>query len=75
MVEAIQDCVALLRVPRSALGICCSSRGAVAGRLMLKERPNAPWLDCTTLGSDGALRPACPTPSSGPPACAMRSAV
>jgi hypothetical protein len=28
---AIQDTVALLQVPRSSLGICCSSRGAVAG--------------------------------------------
>ena len=52
--EAIQDVIGLLRVPRSGLGICCSGRGAVAGRLLLQERPAAPWLDCSTLGIDGA---------------------
>lgn len=59
--EAIQDVIGLLRVPRSALGICCSGRGAVAGRLLLQERPAAPWLDCSTLGIDGAhnLRLSC----------------
>ena len=51
--EAIQDAISLVRVPRAALGICCSGRGAVAGRLLLRERPSAPWLDCTALGIDG----------------------
>jgi meiotic recombination protein SPO11 len=40
---AIQDCVALLSVPRVCLGVTCASRGAVAGRLHLKE-DNA-WRD------------------------------
>nr|AKI32380.1 meiotic protein [Watanabea reniformis] len=43
---AIQDVVALLQVPRSGLGICCSSRGLVAGRLQLQEHEGGPWLDC-----------------------------
>jgi DNA topoisomerase VI subunit A len=47
------DAVALLRVPRSALGICASSRGAVAGCLLLRERAESPWLDCTRLGVEG----------------------
>ena len=51
--EAIQDSISLLRVPRSALGICCSGRGAVAGRLHIQERPAGAWLDCSTLGIDG----------------------
>ena len=53
MNEAVMDAVALLRVPRSALGICASSRGAVVGCLLLRERPESPWVDCTLLGTEG----------------------
>jgi meiotic recombination protein SPO11 len=45
---AIQDCVALLAVPRVALGVTCASRGAVAGCLQLKE-DNA-WRDLAAAG-------------------------
>jgi hypothetical protein len=30
---ALQDAVALLRVPRSSLGITCASKGAVVGKV------------------------------------------
>jgi len=51
--EAVMDAVALLRVPRSALGICASSRGAVTGCLLLRERAESAWLDCSQLGVEG----------------------
>ncbi|KAL0022978.1 hypothetical protein WJX79_000837 [Trebouxia sp. C0005] len=48
--EAIQDTVSLLRVPRSCLNICCSSRGAVSGLLHVQEHQNEPWIDCCASG-------------------------
>jgi len=48
--EAIQDTVSLLRVPRSCLNICCSSRGAVSGLLHVQEHQNGPWIDCSASG-------------------------
>lgn len=48
--EAIQDCVSLLRVPRSCLNICCSSRGAVSGLLSIQEHVDGPWIDCRASG-------------------------
>lgn len=48
--EAIQDCVSLLRVPRSCLNICCSSKGAVSGLLCIQEYEDGPWIDCRTSG-------------------------
>ena len=51
--EAVMDAVALLRVPRSALGICASSRGAVTGCLLLRESAASAWLDCSRLGVEG----------------------
>lgn len=30
-----------------------ASRGAVVGRLMIKERPTSRWIDCTQLGTNG----------------------
>ena len=33
--DSIQDCIALLRVPRDALGISATSKGYVTGRLKL----------------------------------------
>ena len=50
---AIQDCVALLQVPRACLGVTCASRGAVAGRLQLKE-DNA-WADLSASGRGHAI--------------------
>ena len=48
--EAIQDCVSLLRVPRSCLNICCSSKGAVGGLLSIQEYEDGPWIDCCASG-------------------------
>ena len=50
--EAIQDTVSLLRVPRSCLNICCSSRGAVSGLLHIQEHHNGPWIDCCASGGN-----------------------
>jgi hypothetical protein len=50
---AIQDAVALLRVPRSRLGIVCSSRGAAAGLVHLRDGPGGVWVDCGALGMAG----------------------
>ncbi|KAI8569670.1 hypothetical protein RHMOL_Rhmol02G0295400 [Rhododendron molle] len=64
--RAIQDVVALLRCSRYSLGIMASSRGAVAGRMLLKSKlhfaapeffcvrePNQEVLDCSACGSSG----------------------
>lgn len=48
--EAIQDSVSLLRVPRSCLNICCSSRGAVSGLLSIQGYEDGPWIDCRASG-------------------------
>ena len=48
--EAIQDSISLLRVPRSCLNICCSSRGAVSGLLSIQETEDGPWSDCRASG-------------------------
>ncbi|MCD7455292.1 hypothetical protein HAX54_027693 [Datura stramonium] len=50
--RTIQDLVALLRCSRYSLGIMASSRGAIAGRLLLQE-PNKEVVDCSTCGSSG----------------------
>lgn len=50
--QTIQDVVALLRCSRFSLGIMASSRGVVAGRLLLQE-PGQETVDCTTCGSSG----------------------
>ncbi|KAL8226935.1 hypothetical protein R6Q57_016767 [Mikania cordata] len=50
--QTIQDVVALLRCSRFSLGIMASSRGAVAGRLLLQE-PDGEVVNCTTCGSSG----------------------
>lgn len=36
--EAVQDAISLLQVPRSALGITASSKGLVAGRLVIHDQ-------------------------------------
>lgn len=41
--EAIQDVMALLRVPRQSLGVICSPKGAVAGLLHVKRDPISQW--------------------------------
>ncbi|EXC34350.1 Meiotic recombination protein SPO11-2 [Morus notabilis] len=50
--RTIQDVVALLRCSRYSLGIMASSRGLVAGRLLLQE-PNQEVVDCSVCGSSG----------------------
>ncbi|KAM7491439.1 hypothetical protein LguiA_034360 [Lonicera macranthoides] len=50
--RTIQDVVALLRCSRYSLGIMASSRGAVAGRLLLQE-PDQEVVDCSACGSSG----------------------
>jgi DNA topoisomerase VI subunit A len=52
---AIQDVIALLRVPRASLGITCAARGAVAGALRIRDHDAAPWQDCTSLGKRGGV--------------------
>ncbi|KAK2984582.1 hypothetical protein RJ640_018960 [Escallonia rubra] len=61
--RTIQDVVALLRCSRFSLGIMASSRGVVAGRLVLQalrrtvddwyQEPNQEVVDCTACGSSG----------------------
>ncbi|KAM7256522.1 hypothetical protein ACFE04_012263 [Oxalis oulophora] len=48
----VVDIVALLRCTRYSLGIMASSRGVVAGRLLL-QTPNEGVVDCTQCGSSG----------------------
>ncbi|KAL0330028.1 UNVERIFIED_CONTAM: Meiotic recombination protein SPO11-2 [Sesamum radiatum] len=50
--RSIQDLVALLRCSRYSLGIIASSRGAVAGRLLLQESQQEVF-DCSACGSSG----------------------
>ncbi|KAG2493755.1 hypothetical protein HYH03_007977 [Edaphochlamys debaryana] len=54
---AIAGAAAALRLPRWALGVTCAGRGAVAGRLRLREGPAAPWVDCSTAGPSGRALP------------------
>ncbi len=44
--QAIQEAAAMLGVARSALGICCASRGSVYGPLRYREASSEPWQDC-----------------------------
>ncbi|WCJ26365.1 Meiotic recombination protein SPO11-2 [Euphorbia peplus] len=50
--RTIQDVVSLLRCSRFSLGIMASSRGLLAGRLLIQE-PNQEAVDCTECGSSG----------------------
>ncbi|KAK4435403.1 Meiotic recombination protein SPO11-2 [Sesamum alatum] len=50
--RSIQDLVALIRCSRYSFGIMASSRGAVAGRLLLQE-PQQEVFDCSACGSSG----------------------
>ncbi|KAK8616609.1 hypothetical protein V6N13_116579 [Hibiscus sabdariffa] len=50
--RTIQDVVALLRCSRYSLGIMASSRGLVAGRILLQE-PNQEAVECSACGSSG----------------------
>ena len=36
--QALQEAVSVLEVPRSRLGIACSDKGLVAGRLVIHDR-------------------------------------
>ncbi len=49
----IQDAVCLLSVPRVCLGVTCASRGAVAGRLHIKE--DNVWSDISGSGRGHAI--------------------
>ncbi|KAK7406089.1 hypothetical protein VNO78_07706 [Psophocarpus tetragonolobus] len=51
--RTIQDLVALLRCSRYSLGIMASSRGLIAGRLILEERGKKEVVDCSLCGSSG----------------------
>ncbi|GAB2209342.1 hypothetical protein Droror1_Dr00026553 [Drosera rotundifolia] len=50
--RTIQDVVVLLRCSRYSLGIMASSRGLIAGRVMLQEA-NQDVVDCSSCGSSG----------------------
>ncbi|XP_050378673.1 meiotic recombination protein SPO11-2 isoform X2 [Argentina anserina] len=50
--RTVQDVVALLRCSRYSLGIMASSRGLVAGRLLLRE-PTHEVVDCAACGFSG----------------------
>ncbi|KAG9145144.1 hypothetical protein Leryth_008933 [Lithospermum erythrorhizon] len=50
--RTVQDVVALLQCSRFSLGIIASSRGVVAGRLLL-QAPNQEVVDCSACGSSG----------------------
>ncbi|KAF3448621.1 hypothetical protein FNV43_RR09334 [Rhamnella rubrinervis] len=50
--RTIQDVVTLLRCSRYSLGIMASSRGLIAGRLLLED-PDEEVVDCSVCGSSG----------------------
>lgn len=50
--RSIQDVVSLLRCSRFSLGIMASSRGLIAGRVIL-QGPNQEVVDCSACGSSG----------------------
>ncbi|GIL76358.1 hypothetical protein Vretifemale_5972 [Volvox reticuliferus] len=54
---AVADAAALVGVPRSGLGVNCAGRGAVAGRLQIRDGPASPWVDCSTAGPSGRALP------------------
>jgi len=47
--EAIQDVISLLKVPRSSLGIVSSSKGMVAGNLIIQDSRSGQQVDCSSL--------------------------
>jgi DNA topoisomerase VI subunit A len=47
--QAIQEVASMLKLPSSALGFCCCSRGAVYGPLLLQEDPGGIWVDCSQV--------------------------
>ena len=53
--EAVQDAVLLLRVPRSSLGINCSSKGLVAGALVMRSVSTGETTDCSTISGGRAI--------------------
>lgn len=54
---AVQDAVALLRVPRACLGVACAPRGAAAGLIQVRDGPGGAWTDCSKLGMGGYAIP------------------
>lgn len=57
LTSAIHTALALLRLPRAALGIAAASKGAVAGLLLLRARPGEAWQDCSLTGPSGRAIP------------------
>lgn len=47
--EAVQDVISLLKVPRSSLGIVSSSKGSVAGNLIIQDSRSGQQVDCASL--------------------------
>ncbi|KAK9825544.1 hypothetical protein WJX74_005298 [Apatococcus lobatus] len=46
--NAIRDAANALELAREDLNIICSSRGALAGQLLLQSGPQHAWIDCTS---------------------------
>lgn len=55
--EAIQDVVGVLMIARPALGIVCSSRGAYAGCVHVREGNGRKWVDCSNVSTAGMTIP------------------
>lgn len=53
--QALQDAVRLLRVPRSSLGVNCSSKGLVSGHLMIRDTATGAVTDCSTAPGGVAI--------------------
>ncbi|KAF5184354.1 Meiotic recombination protein spo11-2 [Thalictrum thalictroides] len=51
--RSVQDVIALLRCSRQSLGIMASSRGILAGRIILQEHNQDKVIDCSLCGSSG----------------------
>ncbi|PIA38744.1 hypothetical protein AQUCO_02700150v1 [Aquilegia coerulea] len=51
--RSVQDVIALLRCSRQSLGIMASSRGILAGRIILQEYNQDEVIDCSLCGSSG----------------------
>eukprot|EP00775_Hariotina_reticulata_P005622 gene5622-5861_t len=57
LTAAINTALTLLKVPRAALGIAAASKGAVAGRLLLRAHPAEAYQDCSLTGPAGRAIP------------------
>lgn len=57
LTATVNTTLSLLRVPRTALGIAAASKGAVAGRLLLRAHPGEAYQDCSLTGPAGRAIP------------------